>query len=287
MNNAPIKTTHTWRRRLGVLLFGWLALGLIAQAGWAQGVTATTATIQPDDVLKISVYGNPDLATTTRVMQNGTITFPLIGVVPVGGVTPAEAESRIAARLGRGGFVRNAAVSVFVDQRSAVMTRSATLLGHVGQSGQYSIDPSSPEGVTSLVALLAKAGGPTDRAANHCYLIRKENGQPKRIQVDLIDLLQNGNIKADLPLSNGDIVLVPQMDVFYIYGEVQKPGQYKLERDMTIMQGLSVASGMTPRGNVRGIVLNRQENGVIASRDSELNDRLQPNDVVYVKTAVF
>ena len=279
--------TKTWRRHFEVLLFGWLALGLATQVAWAQAVPSGAATIQPDDVLKISVYGNPDLATTTRVMQNGTITFPLIGVVPVGGVTPAEAESRIAARLSRGGFVRNAAVSVFVDQRSAVLTRSATLLGQVGHSGQYSIDPAAPDGVTSLVALLAKAGGPTEKAANHCYLIRKENGQPKRIQVDLIDLLQNGNVKADVPLSNGDIVLVPQMDVFYIYGEVQKPGQYKLERDMTIMQGLSVASGITPRGNVKGIVLNRQENGIIASRPSELNDRLQPNDVVYVKTAVF
>jgi len=282
-----MRIAKTWRRPFEVLLFVWLALGLASQGAWAQAVPSAAATIQPDDVLKISVYGNPDLATTTRVMQNGTITFPLIGAVPVGGVTPAEAESRIAARLSRGGFVRNAAVSVFVDQRSAVLTRSATLLGQVGQSGLYSIDPSAADGVTSLVALLAKAGGPTEKAANYCYLIRNENGQPKRIRVDLIDLLQNGNIKADVLLSNGDIVLVPQMDVFYIYGEVQKPGQYKLERDMTIMQGLSVASGITPRGNVKGIQLNRLENGIIASRPSELNDRLQANDVVYVKTAVF
>ncbi len=280
-----MRTRTTWRRFVQTLLFTWVAIGLATPVAQAQQSAA--ASIQPDDVLKISVYGNPDLATTTRVMQNGTITFPLIGVVPVGGVTPAEAESRIADRLNRGGFVRNAAVSVFVDQRSAVMTRSATLLGQVGHSGQYSIDPSTPDGVTSLVALLAKAGGPTEKAADYCYLIRKENGQPKRTRVDLIDLLQNGNVKADMGLNNGDIVLVPQMDVFYIYGEVQKPGQYKLERDMTIMQGLSVASGMTPRGNIKGIVLNRQENGIIASRPSELNDRLQPNDVVYVKTAVF
>jgi polysaccharide export outer membrane protein len=282
-----MRIATTWHTRFAVLLLGWLVLGLAPLAAWSQAATSAAATIQPDDVLKISVYGNPDLSTTTRVMQNGTITFPLIGAVPVGGVTPAEAESRIAARLGRGGFVRNAAVSVFVDQRSAVMTRSATLLGQVGQSGQYSIDPSTPDGVTSLVALLAKAGGPTESAANYCYLIRKENGQPKRIQVDLVDLLQKGNIKADVPLNHGDIVLVPQMDVFYVYGEVQKPGQYKLERDMTIMQGLSVASGLTPRGNVKGIVLNRKENGIIASHSSELTDRLQPNDVVYVKTAVF
>jgi polysaccharide export outer membrane protein len=279
-----VRMRTTWRRLAEVLLFAWLGMGLVAQVAQAQ---TAAAVIQPDDVLKISVYGNPDLATTTRVMQDGTITFPLIGVVPVGGVTPAEAESRIADRLNRGGFVRRAAVSVFVDQRSAVMTRSATLLGQVGQSGQYSIDPSTPDGVTSLVALLAKAGGPTEKAADYCYLIRKESGQPKRIRIDLIDLLQNGNVKADMALNNGDIVLVPQMDVFYIYGEVQKSGQYKLERDMTVMQGLSVASGMTPRGSIRGIVVNRFENGIIASRPSELTDRLQPNDVVYVKTAVF
>jgi polysaccharide export outer membrane protein len=90
-----------------------------------------------------------------------------------------------------------------------------------------------------------------------------------------------------VPLQNGDIVLVPEMDVFYIYGEVQKPGRYKLERDMTVMQGLSVASGMTPRGSVRGIVLNRQAGAAITSLGTNLEDRLQPNDVLYVKTAVF
>ena len=88
-------------------------------------------------------------------------------------------------------------------------------------------------------------------------------------------------------VGNGDIVLVPEMDVFYIYGEVQKPGRYKLERDMTVMQGLSVASGMTPRGSVRGIVLNRLAGNTMTSLDTRLEDRLQPNDVLYVKTAVF
>ena len=108
---------------------------------------------------------------------------------------------------------------------------------------------------------------------------------PRR--VDLVDLLRNGNINANLPLSNADIVLVPEMDVFYIYGEAQRPGRYKLERDMTVMQGLSVASGMTPRGSAKGIVLNRQDGSAMKSLPASLDDRLQPNDVVYVKTAVF
>jgi polysaccharide export outer membrane protein len=263
-----------------------VALGLLGPWSLASAQT-TTATIAPGDVLKISVYGNPDLATVTRVMPNGTITFPLIGQVTVGNRTPAQAEQSIADRLNRGGYVRNAAVSVFVQERSPVSTSSVTLLGQVVRSGTYTLDRESPEAVSNLVTLLAKAGGTTDNAADYCYLIRDENGQPRKTRVDLVDLLRNGNVKANLQLSNGDIVLVPEMDVFYIYGEVQKPGRYKLERDMTVMQGLSVASGMTPRGSVRGIVLNRLAGNAMTSLGTNLEDRLQPNDVLYVKTAVF
>lgn len=250
-------------------------------------VPSTSATLAPGDVLKISVYGNPDLATTTRVMPDGKITFPLIGVVAVGGVSPVEAERRIADALVSGGFVRNAAVSVFVEQRSAAVTSSVTLLGQVGQPGTYSLDTESPEGVSNLVSLLARAGGTTEQAADYCYLIRQQNGQSNKQRIDLDDLLRNGNLAVNIPLNNGDIVLVPEMDVFYIYGEVQKPGRYKLERDMTVMQGLSVASGMTPRGSIKGIMLNRKDGNTIRTLASNLDDRMQPNDVVYVRTAVF
>ena len=246
-----------------------------------------SATLTPGDVLRISVYGNDDLTTITRILPDGSITFPLIGQVVVGGLAPSVAEQRIAAKLRGGGFVRNAAVSIFVQERSAVPISSVTLLGQVVHSGTYSLDPESVEGVTTLIALLAKAGGTTETSADYCYLIRNENGVPRKVRVDLADLVRNGNIKANVGLTNGDIVLVPQMDVFYIYGEVQKPGRYKLERDMTVMQGLSVASGITARGNVRGIVLNRQDGASIKASDASLEARLQPNDVVYVKTAVF
>ena len=250
-------------------------------------VQPTSSTLAPGDVLKISVYGNPDLATTTRVMPDGKITFPLIGEVAVGGMSTVAAERRIAEKLTMGGFVRNAAVSVFVEQRSAALTSSVTLLGQVGQPGTYSLDTESPDGVSTLVSLLANAGGTTEQAADYCYLIRQQNGQGNKQRVDLDDLLRNGNLAVNIPLTNGDIVLVPEMDVFYIYGEVQKPGRYKLERDMTVMQGLSVASGITPRGSVKGIMLNRKDGNTTRTLMSNLDDRMEPNDVVYVRTAVF
>jgi polysaccharide export outer membrane protein len=264
-----------------------LIIAGIASAGSIAQAQTASAAISPGDVLKISVYGNPDLTTVSRVLPNGTITFPLIGQVKVGGASPVEAEGRIADRLNRGGFVRNAAVSVFVAERSAVPVSSVTLLGQVGRSGTYSLDPDSPDGVTNLIALLAKAGGTTDKAADYCYLIRNENGQQRKLRIDLADLMRSGDLKTNVPLANGDTVLVPEMDVFYIYGEVQKPGRYKLERNMTVMQGLSVASGITPRGNAKGIVLNRRVGNAIQEVRSDLEDPLQPNDVVYVRTAVF
>ena len=273
-----------WRNVVAFALV--VALG-IAASGPQALAQSTTAEIAPGDVLKISVFGSPDLGTVTRVMPNGTITFPLIGQIKVGGSTPAQVEQKIADLLSRGGYVRNAAVSVFVQERSPVAVSTVTLLGQVVRSGTYTLDRESPDAVSSLVTLLAKAGGTTDRAADYCYLVRNENGKPRKMRVDLIDLMRNGDVNANLTLANGDIVLVPEMDVFYIYGEVQKPGRYKLERDMTVMQGLSVASGMTPRGNVRGIVLNRAAGKAMTSLETGLQDRLEPNDVLYVKTAVF
>jgi polysaccharide biosynthesis/export protein len=220
-------------------------------------------------------------------LPNGTITFPLIGAVAVGGFSQAHAEEIIGGKLRDGGFVKNATVTIFVQERSEVPISSVTLLGQVLHSGSYTLDPDTAGSVSTLAQLLAKAGGITTTAADHCFLVRNINGQTHRQRVDLADLINNGNIKADITLLNNDVVLVPEMDVFYIYGEVQKPGRYQLERDMTVMQALSVASGLTPRGSVKGIELNRSAGSEIKTFKSNLDDRMQPNDVVYVKTSVF
>lgn len=247
----------------------------------------TTSALAPGDVVKISVYGNPDLATTARVSDTGMITFPLIGEVNVGGVSTFDAERTIANRLDSGGFVKNAAVSVFVQERSDTLLNSVTLLGQVKVPGKYSLEQQSVEGVDTLIALLAKAGGTLATAADHLFLIRQEGGVTQKQRIDLVDLVRNANMAANVALANGDVVLVPDMDVFYIYGEVQKPGRYRLERDMTIMQAIAVASGMTPRGSEKGVVVNRQDGGTSQTVKSELTDHVQPNDVVFVKTVIF
>lgn len=261
---------------------------LLMMAGSAGTALAQTASaLAPGDVVKISVYGNPDLSTVARVSDTGTITFPLIGEVNVGGVSTFDAERVIAERLDSGGFVKNAAVSVFVQERSDTLLSSVTLLGQVKVPGRYSLEQQSVEGVDTLVALLAKAGGTTTTAADYLFLIRQEGGAPQKQRIDLVDLVRNANMAANIALANGDVVLVPDMDVFYIYGEVQKPGRYRLEKDMTVMQAIAVASGMTPRGSEKGVVVNRQDGGASKTVESKLTDHVQPNDVVFVKTVIF
>jgi polysaccharide biosynthesis/export protein len=83
-------------------------------------------------------------------------------------------------------------------------------------------------------------------------------------------------------------VYVNRQPVFYIYGEVQHPGQYRLERDMTVMQALAVGGGVTTKGTRRGIVLHRRDaHGKVNETDVKLDDDVKDMDVIYVKESLF
>jgi polysaccharide export outer membrane protein len=68
-------------------------------------------------------------------------------------------------------------------------------------------------------------------------------------------------IGADVDLQAGDVLYVERAPRFYIYGEVQRPGQFRLERAMTVLQALSAGGGLTPRGTERGIRIKRADAG--------------------------
>jgi len=76
--------------------------------------------------------------------------------------------------------------------------------------------------------------------------------------------------------------------MIYIYGEVQRPGPQALQRDMTLLQALATGGGLTLRGTQRGIrVHRRDENGVVQVLTPDINDKMQPGDVIYVKESIF
>lgn len=232
------------------------------------------------DVLRISVFEQPDLSLEVRVSESGTITYPLIGEVKVGGGTPAAAERKISDLLERGGFLKNPHVSIIVSQ---LQSQQASVLGQVNRPGRYPLDSAK-----SLADVLALAGGVSAEGGDVVTIVRKVNGQNVREMVDLAEMIRSGDLDRNIVISNSDIVYVDRALRFYIYGEVQRPSQYRLEHNMTVLQALSVGGGLTLRGTERGIRIKRRgADGVVEIIKAKHDDLVKPDDVIYVQESLF
>ncbi len=272
-SRVPMPTLHAWFAALCICL---LALPAMAQSD---------AVLGSGDLVRITVFGQDDLQTVARVTEVGNITFPLIGEIRVAGLSNRQAEAAIATRLSGGKFVRNPQVTVFVEERVRAEGEVVTVIGQVKKPGRFAVDPTSNEGAQSIAGLLALAGGLHDEAADHLILAK---GSGDNIRVDLVALLRDGDLSQNKQLSGGDIVLVPAMDIIFVYGEVSKPGRYRLDRGMTVMQAISVSGGLSERGTEKGLSIRRRNaNGDIVTVKAGLNDPLQPSDVVVVDESLF
>jgi polysaccharide export outer membrane protein len=259
-------------------LAGWLLAALLAGAAHGQ---ANDYTLGAGDVVKVTVFQNPDLTTETRVSEAGTITFPLIGQVGIAGQTPAQAERVIATRLRDGGFVNRPQVNLVVLQFKG---SQVSVLGQVNKPGRYPLDQSR----NRLTEVLALAGGVLPTGADTVTLVTNEGGQEKKIEVDIPELMASGDLSRDLVVKNGDVIYVNRFPVFYIYGEVQRPGQYRVERGMTVMQAVAVGGGLTIRGTERGIRLTRKDDkGATVTREAKPLELIQGDDVLQVRESLF
>jgi protein involved in polysaccharide export with SLBB domain len=144
-------------------------LGVPANSERNSGVSHE-ARIGAGDVLDIKVFGLPDLNMDTRVSGSGTLSLPLIGVLPAEGLTTSELEQRIEERLRDGGFVKNPLVAVnFKDFSSS----GVSVLGEIARPGIYPI-----MGARRLFDVVSAAGGMTPRAGHIITITRRE--QPDR-----------------------------------------------------------------------------------------------------------
>ncbi|MFZ5574889.1 MAG: polysaccharide export protein EpsE [Pseudomonadota bacterium] len=232
------------------------------------------------DVLRITVYGQPDLTTEARVSESGSITFPLIGEVKMSGVTPAQGQAEIAQRLAKGGFILDPFVTVNVVQYRG---QQISVLGRVNRPGKYNLERASR--VTDVLAL---AGGVVPDGADVATLIRERDGKTEYREIDLVALFREGGEAANERVQDGDILNVARQPVFYIYGEVQRPGAFRLEQNMSVVQALSLGGGVTPRGTQRGIrILRRDAGGAMKEIQVRLDDPVKKDDVIYVKESLF
>jgi polysaccharide biosynthesis/export protein len=229
------------------------------------------------DLLKIVVFDHDELNTDARISQTGNITFPLVGQVPVAGLSTRDAELLLAKRLVEGGFVSHPQVSVLV---SDYQSQKVSVMGQVTKAGQYPLDSSK-----SVLDVLAMAGGLiNDTAGDEATIVRSDG---TRTSVDLQKLF-DGDPAMNLPIHDGDTVFVQRAPQFYVYGEVQRPGQYKLPRNTSISQAISIGGGLTPRGTQSGAIVKRVDpKGKERKYSVTENDSLQANDVLLIKRSWF
>jgi polysaccharide biosynthesis/export protein len=233
------------------------------------------------DVVRVTVFQQQDMLTETRVAETGTITVPLVGPVEVGGGTAKQAEDRIAKLLKSRGFVKDPQVNVTVLQFNS---QQVSVLGHVNRPGRFPLQ----EGTYYLTDIIALAGGVALDGADIATLIRLRAGKTITLEVDLPALFRSNGTMTNPEVVGGDSVFVDRYPYFYIYGEVQRPGVYRLEKGMTVMQALSVGGGLTLRASKKDIQLNRRDkSGKVVTAGVQLNDQLLPDDVVYVKESLF
>ncbi len=232
------------------------------------------------DVLRITVYGQPDLTTEARVGENGGITFPLIGDVRLAGITPARGETEIAQRLSKGGFILEPFVTLNVVQ---YRSQQISVLGRVNRPGKYTL-----EKISRISDALALAGGIIIDGSDTVTLVRTRDGKPEYRDIDVIALFRPGGEASNELVQDGDIVNVARQPMFYIYGEVQRPGAFRLEQNMSVVQALSMGGGVTQRGTQKGIrILRRDASGAMLQLDTQLADPVKKDDVIYVKESLF
>ncbi|AKJ27907.1 sugar transporter [Caldimonas brevitalea] len=247
----------------------------------AQGTTAREYVIGPGDVVRINVFQSPDLTLETRVNESGSVTYPLLGQVQLGGLTIVQAEKRIAEGLRSGNFVKQPQVSILIVQ---VRGNQVSVLGQVNRPGRYPLEMAN----TKLTDLLAMAGGIAGTGADTIVVNGTRGNKPFRAEVSLPNIFVSGKTSDDIVLQNGDVVYVDRMPTVYIYGEVQRPGALRLERNLTVMQALATGGGLTQRGTERGLRVHRRgPDGKVQVIQPTMEDLLRDGDVVYVRESLF
>jgi len=234
------------------------------------------------DIVKVSVFQNPDLTTETRVDESGDITLPLIGAVAVRGLAPRSVESKVAGAFVQGHFLKEPQITVNVVQ---FRSQQVSVLGNVTKPGRYPLDIRY-----TLSDMLAVAGGVAPNGADTVVLSRVENGQAVNREIDLESMFVPGrNREGDIVLQPGDVIYVHRAPMFYVHGEVQRPGSFRVERDMTLRQAVAVAGGVTLRGTLRGLRIERRDDKgrLVNVRPDSLDERVHADDVIYVQESIF
>ncbi len=245
-------------------------------------------TLGVGDVLKVTTFQHDEISGEFPVEEDGTITFPLLGKVKVLGLSPSEAAAELERLLEKDYYVDVQVQAEVKEYRS----RPVTVLGEVQNPGTYYL-----RGPTTVAQIIAEAGGlkPTAGATVEVRREETENGVPvQKVYSFSCEALGTGQI-AGFTLRAGDIVSVSAKELYFVTGEVARPGQYELEPGLTLMQAISQAGGLGKfasqavelhRGSGEAKRILTFDLGRIR-RGKEPDPEIRPGDVIIVKRRFF
>lgn len=274
------------RQRAAMLLIGLAALlGVALPAAAQQPASAEAArddyVLGPGDAIRILVFQNPDLTVEARVSEAGVISYPLLGAVRIGGLSPTAVERLIAQRLRDGKFLQNPQVTVNI---TTFRSQQVSVLGNVTRPGRYPLETTGMR----LSEVLSLAGGVAPTGADEVVLVTSRQGKPIRMEIDLVDMFASGDLTKDPQMQAGDVIYVNRAPQYYIYGQVNRPGMYGVDRGLTLAQAIAKGGGLTLRGTDRGVRVHRRYgNKQIQILEPKLDDPIRPDDLIFVRESVF
>lgn len=269
----------------------WLLQGaLVAMLGVCMlGAAPAQETIHPGDQLNVQVFGQPTLSQNVTVLPDGSIEYPLLGRLPIAGMTVSAATALVSQKLSR--YVKHPFVTVAIVQLGQPQV---LVLGDVKTPGKYQLRADA-----RLTDAIAAAGGVAD-VDGPLPDARVSDPGGDISQIPLQKLLHDGDVSLDKPLGDGDVVYIPgptQIDVI-VTGAVDHPGQIQVNEGDRLSAAIARAGNSAnsnadlnhirvihtgPDGKPHEVTVNLYK----ALEDNDMSEDvvLQKGDTIYVPAA--
>lgn len=241
--------------------------------------------LRAGDLLNIGVIGYPEFTMDVLVGADGMISTAF-DPIAVEGLTLGEARKAITEAYAE--YIRDPRVWVNVKEYRPGIVK---VLGAVARPGIYTFPIYKAPTVSEAIAM---AGDFSEKADSKMVYVMKGQGEAAAmVAINFNELLMSNNVGEYL-LEDGDMVYVPERKGgVLVLGEVVKPGQYPLVKDMKVMDAIAQAGGTKPEAKLGGTTLSREVDGerrvmeipldkLLAMGSGEGNFELQDGDVIHV-----
>ncbi len=234
--------------------------------------------IGDEDVLQISVWGNPELTVQVPVRPDGMISVPLLGDVRATGLTPNELKILLEKEYAK--FIKAPTVSVII---TAINSFKVFVVGEglriggtsgIGASGAITLKRN-----TTLLQLLAQLGSLQNSDLHNAFLLRDK----KKLDIDFYRLVIKGDISQDIELKPNDVIFIP--DNFekriMVIGKVRTPGVLSYREGMTVLDAILNTGGFTEFANPNNVlVIRKEDNNDVKKIEVELKDVFKKGEVI-------